>query len=337
MTDTAALDVAPLPDPEVQLRTRIAWYYYIEGLTQSDIARRLGINRVRVNRLLAACRDDGLVQIRINSPLSACVALERALEHGFGLQAAIVVPAPLDAADLPTVLGAATGDYLSQRLVDRQSVGIGWGRTLRCSLHALRRRRLEGFSVVSLIGGLTRASAINTYETAALLANLLGAECYYMAAPAFASSEASRATFLEQEVLREVYNRARRVDLAVVSAGEAGEQSTSCRLGLVSPEDLASLRAAGAVGDLLGHYVDRQGRVVDHPINRRVVGLHPDDLHAIPEVVLVSGGASKLPVLRGVLTAGYCNTLITDETTAAALMAPSTTADSTGPGQPVPR
>lgn len=319
--DDPAGPVVDLVDPEAQLRTRVAWLYYVEGQTQGEVAHRLGTTRVRVNRLLAAGREEGIVQIRINGKLAPCVRRERELVRRFGLDEAVVVPSPARAADVPLVLGAACGHYLDGTLAPGRSVGIGWGRTLRASLPFIGRRRLPGLSVVSLLGGLTRASRINAFETASRLAQLFDAECYYLAAPAFTSDAASRDAFLEQEVLREVIERARAVDLAVLSVGEAAPESTIARLGLVAPEDIASLRAAGAVGDLLGTYLDARGRPIDHPVNRRVVALGLDDLRRVAKVVLVSGGPAKLPALRAVLGGGYARVLITDETTAEGLLA----------------
>lgn len=313
-------------DREELRRARLAWYYYVEGLTQAEIAERFGLTRLRVNRLLNSCREDGLVQIRINSPFARCVALEADLTGRFALRQAVVVPSPAEAADIARVLGAAAGEYIAEHLTERQRIGIGWGRTLRCSLRALPRRPMPGLSVVSLLGGLTRGSTINAYETAWRMADLLEAECYYLAAPAFAGTAESRDTFLSQEVIRDVYQRARQCDLALVSVGDLSTRSTIRQLGLIGDDDAASLRAAGAVGDLLGHYLDVGGRVVDHPINRRVVALGLDDLKAIPMVVLASGGPEKLGILRGALTAGYADALITDENTAEALARPEPTA-----------
>ena len=41
------------------LRARIAWYYYIAGLTQQEISERLGIERVRLHRNVGQQHDDG--------------------------------------------------------------------------------------------------------------------------------------------------------------------------------------------------------------------------------------------------------------------------------------
>ena len=201
--------VLDLLSTDEQRRTRIAWLYYVEGLTQAEIAERLAVSRVKVVRDLQIGRQTGLVQIQINGRLASCVALERALERRFGLRQAVVVPTPHDAAHLPATLGVALGSWLSDRLAPGQTLGVGWGRTLHWSVRALRRREVPGLTVVSLLGGIGRGSEINMYETASRVAETLGAQCYYLAAPAFASSQALRDMLLAQAGLDDVLERGR--------------------------------------------------------------------------------------------------------------------------------
>ena len=49
---------------------RVAWLYFMEGLTQADIAAKLGITRLRANRLLGEARESGLVNIQVNARLA---------------------------------------------------------------------------------------------------------------------------------------------------------------------------------------------------------------------------------------------------------------------------
>jgi DNA-binding transcriptional regulator LsrR (DeoR family) len=232
----------------------------------------------------------------------------------------VVVPTPHDAAHLPATLGVAVGAWLSDRIAPGQTLGIGWGRTLHWSVRALRRREIPGLTVVSLLGGIGRSSEINTYETASRVAETLGAQCYYLAAPTFASSEALRDMLLAQEGLKEVLERARRADIAVVSVGSLGPESTNRQLGLFDAGEADLLASLGAVGDLLGTFLDAAGRPVDHPLNRRAVGLPPEDLKRLPTAVLTSGGAEKVAMMRAVLLGGYVNAVITDERTAERLV-----------------
>jgi DNA-binding transcriptional regulator LsrR (DeoR family) len=311
-------------DPEEQLATRAAWLYFMAGLTQDQIGKRLGVNRVRVNRLIADAREQGLVQITVTGRLADCVALEEQLKRAFDLKDVVVVPTPPDPGQLRLVIGLAAGQYLGSCLKDGMSVGVGWGRTLRLSLRAVRRRDYNRISVVSLIGGLTQSSAVNPHETASHLADVIGAQCYYFAAPAFTDTAATKAVLMNQPMLREVYERGRRADLAFLSVGEIGPANTMAQLGLISPAEVASLKAAGAVGDICSHWIDSRGRMVDHPLNDRAIGLSPANLQEVPRVILVSGGPNKTDVIAGALRAGYANILVTDEVTAEALLASRT-------------
>jgi DNA-binding transcriptional regulator LsrR (DeoR family) len=93
------------------------------------------------------------------------------------------------------------------------------------------------------------------------------------------------------------------------------------RIGVLNPEAMSSLAAAGAVGDLCGYWIGRDGQLVDHPLNRRVIGLAPDALRNVGTVILASGGLDKVTILRAALRHGSIGMLVTDERTAEAILA----------------
>ncbi|MDQ0472472.1 sugar-binding transcriptional regulator [Labrys wisconsinensis] len=316
----AGSDPPPPVDREEQLLVRAAWLSYVGGLTQDQIAKRLGLNRIRVNRMLAQARDQGIVQVRINSKIASCVALEEQLRTRYGLDEAIVVPSPPELALVPQTVAVAAGRALSERLRDGMSIGVGWGQTLRYSMKSIAVRPVAGLSVVSLLGGLTGGSVLNAYESASRLAELFSARCYYIAAPIFADTEGTRDLFMAQPILREAFEHARTVDLAFLSVGNLARNTTNFHLGVIGEEDLVSLKRAGAVGDLCAHWIDQHGALVDHPLNRRVIALAPAALRDIGTVVLASGGADKVPVLQGALRLGVVDVLITDERAAEGIL-----------------
>ncbi len=323
-TDAAPADVdlglQNLVDPEEQLATRAAWLYFVAENTQAQIGKKMGLSRVRVNRLLAHARKQGLVQVTITGRLAAAIQLEDALKQRFGLLDAIVVPAVADAEKLRVVIAAAAGHYLGKQLKDGMSVGVGWGQTLRHSLSFVPHKTYKHLSVVSLIGGLTRSSAVNPHETASHLADIIGGQCYYFAGPAFTDTEATREVLMNQPMLRDVFERGRTVDLAFLSVGELSKNSTMAKLGLITADEVTTLQNAGAVGDLCSHWLDANGQFVEHALNRRAVALPPEHLRGVPRVVLVSGGRNKIVMMHGVLSKKLANIIVTDETTARALL-----------------
>jgi DNA-binding transcriptional regulator LsrR (DeoR family) len=294
----------------------------MEGLTQAAIAERLGTSRLRVNRLLMEARASGLVGITINSPLASCVTLEQRLVLEHGLDQAIVVPSPVDQDLVPGMLGRATAELLS-RVVEKiptGTVSVGWGATLRETIRHVRPGDYAGLQVTSMIGGLTFGFDLNTFEIASELARRWNAQCHYLAAPIYAGSRKSHDTILAQDVFEEAFTRVRKSDVAVLSVGDLSRRSLLIRNGLpsdVTPDDLA---AAGAVGDVLGQFLDARGRPIRHPINDRVIALPLAALPDIPTVILASGGVNKAPVIAATLRAGLVDVLVSDEITVTAAL-----------------
>jgi DNA-binding transcriptional regulator LsrR (DeoR family) len=311
-----------MSEDDEQLRVRVAWLYFMEGLTQADIAAKLGITRLRANRLLGEARASGLVNIQVKARLADCVALERELVTETGLKDAVIVPTPADAGQIATVLGRATADYLSRHLGENRTraLGIGWGATLRETVRHLAAANLPELSINSMMGGLTYGSELNTFEIASEFARRVNAQCNYLAAPIYSGSPKSRDTILAQDVFRETFQRLAAIDVALMSVGDLSRRSLLIRYGLPRDVTVEALRAAGAVGDIMGTFLDAAGHPVRHPVNRRVIALPIDTLRKVDTVIVASGGLNKTAVLASVLRGKLCNVLIADEASARAAL-----------------
>lgn len=303
-------------DVNDDVKTRIAWLYYVEGKTQDEVANIVGMNRSRVLRILAAARLDGTVQIRVTTRMSRCVELERQLESRWSLTRAIVVPEPQDPSQLRAIIGAEVGAYMSQAVTSDMTVGLGWGKTLTSGVPAIVPRGADGVKVVAMLGGLTRVSEINPSEFAWRVADRLSAECYMLASPVYAPDKRTRDALIAHPGLAEVFVRTQSLDMAVVSVGDLTPHSVFSEYGLLTREEIASLEAAGAVGDLLCHFIDADGNVIDHPVNERVIAVNPNTLRGTRQIVLASGGWHKLTVIRAALKLLRPTVLIVNETVA---------------------
>jgi DNA-binding transcriptional regulator LsrR (DeoR family) len=299
---------------------RIAWCYYHLGLTQQEIAARLGINRIRVNRLLGEARRRGIVRISIDSKLAENAELEARLIDRYGLDLAeVMLTMTDDERATSELLGAAACQGIGGKLLDGMTIGVGWGVTLKSLAEAMPTTPLAQSAVVALVGSLSRRSSIDRYEATTTLAGKLDAECFYMPGPLFCDSEAARDALIMQPMVQEVLSRARACDIAIASIGGL-DWNTMRRVELVSDEEIAAVREAGAVGNYLGHFIDAGGEVLDHPLNRRVIGLVPHELAGVPQRIMISGGRSKIAALKAVLGAGVLTGLVTDQASARALL-----------------
>lgn len=307
-------------DPHNQMRIRAAWLYFVEGVTQSEIAKKLGVNRILITRLLSEARKRGEVIIRIKSDLASLVELQQGLEDRFGLSKAIVAPFDDPEGDPTRVIALAAGGYVSGLMIHNMTIGVGWGRTLHTMLPFVEGRALRGVRVISLLGGIAQARRFNPAEFAWQFAELFDAEGFLIPAPAIVDSAQTKHALLEHCGLEQIMQMAETCDVALLSCGGISTLTTSYRLGHVSEAERQSLIKAGAVGDILYNFLDKDGRPVDHPVNERSISISVDRLARVANKVLISGGVEKTGIMRATLKSLRPSVLVTDEMTALRLL-----------------
>lgn len=307
-------------DEEERFLVRIAWACEVEGITQADAAKRFGVTRLKVNKALSEARTRGIVRVSINSTYGPCVELEEVLKERFKLDDVHVIPTP-DSEDLiQMIVGAALGHYLSYYLADPKIklFGMSWGNTLNMATRYMTPIDRPDLEIVSVMGGVTRGSDLNSYEITRRLADLCNANHFYFTAPIYAGSKESRDILIRQDVFAEVISKIRSADAIALAVG-ALERSLLMRDGLPSQYNVETLRMSGAVGDVLGYILNREGELIDHPINDLQLGIELDDLKRIPNVILAAGGLYKKDIISAILNLNVVNTLVIDEQTARTL------------------
>ncbi|OQM77639.1 sugar-binding transcriptional regulator [Manganibacter manganicus] len=296
-----------------RLRIRAAWMYFIEQMTQNEIAEVLGVGRVTVVRMLAEARARNEVRIAIESELGEIVSLERALERTFGLQQALVAPLSTPESDPIPAIAARTGAFVSETMRSGMRVGVGWGRTLFSSLPFIGAHTLSDFKVISLLGGVGVARQINPAEFAWRFAQAFQGDGYLIPTPAVVDSVETKQALVERCGLQELFRMADTLDAVLVSIGGIASATTFYRGGFLTEAEREALVARGAVGDLLFHFFDRNGDLVGHPINRLVMSVEVDRLRKTPIRILTSGGQEKTEALLGAMNLIAPTVLITDE------------------------
>lgn len=310
-----------LRDDETSMATRAAWLHYAGGLTQSEVAKRLGLTSLKAHRLITKANQEGLVKVYIDGEVSECVALEDELSGRYGLDYCEVVP-DFDAEELPLkALGIAGAQFL-KREIERGGntlIGVGHGRTLAACVEYLPRIAADGIRFVSLLGGLTRKFSANPHDVIHRLAERTGAEAYVMPVPMFANTVEDRAVLLGQKGISEVFDLARSADLLIAGIGTAEREASLVATGMIEKGEMEETRRNGAVGELLGHFFDQGGRPVATTVSSRALALAREDI-SNRRIVAVAGGKVKVRAIKSVLEGRYLKGLVTDERTARALV-----------------
>jgi DNA-binding transcriptional regulator LsrR (DeoR family) len=296
-----------------RMRLRAAWMYFVEEMTQNDIAIQLGVGRVTVVRLLSEARERDEVKFSIQGGMEDCIELARKLEKRFGLTEAVVVPVSSSQADATVPIAAATGMYVSEMVEPGTRLGVGWGHTLWESLSYMDEAMVADVSVVSLLGGITKVKHFNPSEFAWRFSNLFQAECYLMTAPAIVDSAATRKALIDKCGLGEVFERAKNLDVVLVSVGDMDPQGTPYRYGFVPDSVRTDMVEHGAVGEILFNYFDAEGQVIKHPINQCIMSVPLPTLANAKQRIIASGGSNKAAALLGALRLMQPHVLITDE------------------------
>lgn len=309
-------------DNEESLGLRAAWLHYIGGLTQAAVAKRLGLPSVKTHRLIARAVAEGAVKVTIDGDIVACVELESRLSARFGLNFCRVTP-DLAEEGLPVrALGLAGAEYLRNLLSHNPdiTIGIGHGRTLSAAIHQLPHLDASHARFVSLLGCLTRNYALNPHDVMHRIAEKTGAQAYMMPVPFFANTVEDREVLLSQRGVSEVFSMAADSTVKLVGIGTVEPAAQLVEAGLIAVQEINDISAAGAIGEMLGHFFDARGQRITNGLTARTMGVSLNTRRRENIVALV-GGQSKVAATKAVLASGLLSGLITDEQTAQALLA----------------
>lgn len=301
------------------LSIRAAELYYQEHKTQDEVGALLGLTRWKVGRLITQAREAGIIRIEIVHPRARRLHLERQLRERTGLREAIVVSSAGVASrdELAERVAGAAADYLTALRPVPRSLGISWGRTLHRVAAHLEQGWSSGTDVVQINGGVSlNQRAGMAAATAAEIAQKARGATTLLPSPAILERVETKLAIESDRVVADVLERARQCAAHLYSAGAADTDSVHVASGYLSPADIAELLAKGAVGDVLGRYIDADGHIVDPELDARTVGLTLEELRRVPMGIAVLSGPDKHPVASAIVASGLCSVLITDEETA---------------------
>ena len=294
---------------EDKLLTKVAWYYYIEGYTQQEIGEYLSIPRLRVNRLLDKARKAGIIQFSVREGDSKRMIVERELITQFGLKDAFVVPSPINEQDINESVAQAAAMYIHERLDKSGYINMGYGDTSSRILNHLANICEFPVNVVSLTGGVN-------YYLPNTRSSIFNAKLYLTPAPLLMASEDIVKAMEQEPSVRQIRHMATLAQMSIVGIGGGDSNATLLTNGTLNHSDVLLLSMQGAVGDMLCHFIDKDGNVIQSSLERRLMSTSLEQLKEMNNSIGVAGGNTKAEAILAALKGKYLDVLITDETTA---------------------
>jgi DNA-binding transcriptional regulator LsrR (DeoR family) len=298
-------------DRDIELMTRVASQYYLEGMTQEAVARSLRLSRPKVGRLLDRARMTGIVEITVNVHPDIGLQVEAALVSEFGLNQVLLVNDQSDEAGQRASVARAAAGFLKRQLSDGDVVALGMGRNVGAVPDFVGTPTPRAAAFVSAIGGSPLVdTGVNPNEICRRLAEAFAGTAEMLYAPAYAETPAVRDAFMNHEAVREGLERARAANVALIGIGNARDDSAVVRMGCFSVAEMRRLRDRGAVGDILGSFFDADGHDVVDGIGDRVVAIGRADLERITCVIAICSERDKGDAILGALRTGMVNVLV---------------------------
>ena len=309
----------PRSAPDLYLLSKVSTLYYLRDQTQQEIAERLRLSRPAVSRLLRDAQNQGIVQITITPPRGLLIDLESRLEERYGLEVVRVVAMETGtSADLVRrQIGAAAASYLARTVHSGDTIGLAWGTTLGAMVQSMAPLTTEGVHVVQTLGGIgPPAAEAYAAELVRRLAQLLGAAPVLFPVPGVVATTEVRDVLRNDPHVQAALRYFDRLDTVYVGIGSITTNPVLNDGHSLPSGTLASLVAAGAVGDIALRFFDAKGAPVRSSLDERILGITAEQLHKAPRVVAVAGGPDKADAIHAALKSDIVDVLITDQGTA---------------------
>lgn len=299
---------------QIKQAVTISRLYYLEGATQAQIAKQLNLSRPTISRALQYARDNNIVNIQVNDPLSNVDDLRAQLQRKYQLDDVVIAdvgPTGNYQEDLD-LLGQAAAAYLPQIIQDNDTIGISWGRTLAAVARHLQPSDRKNVQVVYLKGTVANSTHNNFVVEVTKHFNA----CYHTQAeilplPVIFDNQDIKKMVVKDRFIHSILTAAQQAQVALFTVGTTATDATLFELGYLNKKEIAKLQKE-SVGDIVSQFVDADGQIVDPALTARTVALPIDQLKEKRQAVLVAGGMAKLPAIRAALAGRYANVLVTD-------------------------
>ncbi|SER99203.1 deoxyribonucleoside regulator [Propionibacterium cyclohexanicum] len=316
---------------------RAAELYYYQASTQSEIADKLGVTRWTVGRLLDEARKTGLVRIVIDHPRARRHELEVELRREFGLREVMVLPSQHSpAATMKSVCSMAAEQLCNIRPAIRK-IAVSWGRTTAEVAANLPQGWARDLEVIQTNGGPSFVRGNPIGNSLHVMAESGGGTVRRLEAPTILEDAWAAKLLRADRSVAATFRAAESCRVMLFSPGSMRPESVLVQSGYLSVEQMDEMRRAGAVGDVMSHFITPAGTPAAPELDDRTLSIPLSAVRSCANSIAVAAGVEKAECTRAVVLSGLCTTLIVDSAIAKALLSePPKTHEEESGARPAP-
>lgn len=293
----------------------IAELYYKDGLTQNEIAQRIGVSRPTVVNYIKQAREQGIVDIQIRGSAYKGSNLSRELCEKYGLTDVYIARTATESDESEALIKVARlgAMALSDLLCEDDVLGVSWGGTIQRAADEIPRRKVEQLSVCQLVGSMTSDALLASEASTIRIANRTGGLCNTLPVPAVLSSVQLAQQLRDEPIVQKHLEQFKKLTKVFFSVADLSDESLVYASGMASQHEWESYRQRGAKAVLVGRFLAADGTVLDGDFGRRLMAIELEDFRAVPVRMLVVHGAPKLEAVLSTLAGQYVTHLVVDD------------------------
>lgn len=293
---------------------KVAIYYYEDGLTQSEIAKILGISRPTVSNLLKEALEKGIVKITIQDNFLSNHKQQEFITDKYKLQTVLITNTEGNDENVKAAIGRLCASYVESRLDEIKTLGIGWGSTVKYFVEAANYLNYPQLSIIPLMGGVSLSEiSLHSNHLVFTLGQKYNAKTNLLYAPAIAENIEVREIVANSEIVQAMLTKGKNVDLAIIGVGNPVKSLTYRNMGYMSDEEESEIIKKNAIGDILATFFDKSGKPVDTSLSRRMIGPTLKDIKNMKEVLVLASGRDKAISIMSLLELNIIQHLIIDK------------------------
>jgi len=301
---------------------KILKYYYIDNITQQEISEKLNISRIKVIRYLNYAKNNDLIEVKLNIPLTDVFELENKIEKSFNLKECRIVPSFSNENEVYKHAGTELSNMLARLLKKEMYVGVSWSQTFRNVLEYTNLNRKIPINIIPIIGGITIDNlTTNSNIIAHIFAERVGGVNYAINIPAVLDSSTAKDIIENERHTKKLKELAEKVELVITGIGDMNVNGTAFKSGYFTLSERNYLNSLGISAIVNLNFIDKNGREIKTDIDNRIIKIFPlERFRSLNNVISIAFGENKSGPLKAALNGGIINYLITDENTAKKLL-----------------
>lgn len=301
---------------------KILRMYFMDNFNQREIAEKLNLSRIKVNRYINYARKNNLVEIHLNIPPQGNAPLELAIEQNFGLNECRIVATSANPEATLKLMALELSTIFDRIIKKNDYLGVSWGTTIEAMAKYIRVKKKKDLKVIPITGGagIEGSGRFSNFVTKAI-ADQFDGMSYMINVPAVLDTKEARIIIEKDKQLKILFDLTRRISIVLVGIGDISTEMSLCKIGVLKKRDINYLTRKGAIGMVNMLCIDKNGNHLKNNIDERMINIFPEKLIKKARTSIgVAIGDKKVEVIRAALKGKIINTLITDENTAEKLM-----------------